>query len=85
MHVEVARSRLLTVDQIAQILFVAERHKVLPGRKQNVRTSETVLAALWWIVLTAQRTGASMLLRKDRVIPDLDARGYSRSLLSSPR
>lgn len=79
-HVSRPRTRFLTLDQIARVLHVAETVRVMPGRKIAKQTSETVLCALWWVVLTAQRTGASMSLSRAHVVDDPDAPGWRIAL-----
>lgn len=72
----------LSPRQVAVLLFTAERHKVAPGREIAARTSETALAALWWIALTAQRVHAAYSIEVARVA---DSRtGQPRCAMSSP-
>lgn len=71
-----ARGRYLDLEQIAKVLYIAERHRDRDDRLQAKPTSEAALAALWWIVLTAQRTTASMSLLASRVVDDKDATGW---------
>lgn len=75
-HVPATRTRYLTLEQIAQVLYIAERYRDIPGRVQHKEINEATLAALWWIVLTAQRTSASMALISSRVVDDKDAAGW---------
>lgn len=75
-HVPGTRGRYLSLEHIAQVLYVAERYRNIPGRVQHKEINEATLSALWWIVLTAQRTSASMGLMSSRVIPDRDAAGW---------
>ncbi|MEB2846802.1 tyrosine-type recombinase/integrase [Endobacterium cereale] len=75
-HVPTARSRYLTLEQIARVLYIAEKYKELPGRKQKKEVSEAALSALWWIVLTAQRTSASMNLLRSMLVPDRETAGW---------
>lgn len=75
-HVPGTRNRYLTLEQIAQVLYVAERYRDIPGRVQHKEINEATLAALWWIVLTAQRTSASMALMSSRVVDDKDKAGW---------
>ncbi|MBZ9705339.1 tyrosine-type recombinase/integrase [Mesorhizobium sp. ESP7-2] len=70
------RGRYLDLEQIASVLYIAEKHRDRPDRLQAKPTTEAALAALWWIVLTAQRTTASMSLLASRVVDDKDARGW---------
>ena len=60
-------TRTPTVDDIVRTLILAEEYldKPLPGRtdgKHGVRAN--VLAALWWLVLTAQRTYAGLHIQQ---------------------
>lgn len=75
-HKPKARTRFLNLQQIAQVLYVAERHRNRGDRMQKKETTEAAISALWWIVLTAQRTTASMLLRNERIIDDKDCPGW---------
>jgi len=75
-HVPQARDRRLSLEQIAKVLYVAEKYRDIPGRVQHKETNEAALAALWWIVLTAQRTTASMSLMSSRVVDDKNAEGW---------
>lgn len=66
-------TRTPTVEDIVRILIVAEEYleKPLPGRtdgKHGVRAN--VYAALWWLVLTAQRTYAGLHIRDIAYFPD---------------
>lgn len=70
------RNRYLSLEQIAKVLYRAERYRDIPGRAQHKETNEAAIAALWWIVLTAQRTSASMSLLSARVVDDRDAPGW---------
>jgi integrase len=63
------RGRFPSVKELARVLYVAENVKKIPNRKIAKETSETVLAALWWIALTAQRVTAGLSLRKIHVLP----------------
>ncbi|KQP51102.1 hypothetical protein ASF41_13005 [Methylobacterium sp. Leaf111] len=56
-----------TVAEIARTLVLAERHRSLANTEQQ--TGVGMLAALWAVALTAQRTGALTQLRRDGVIP----------------
>lgn len=75
-HTPKSRSRYLTLEQIARVLYIAEKYKELPGRKQKKEVSEAALSALWWIVLTAQRTSASMSLMNRMIMQDKEASGW---------
>lgn len=70
------RGRYLDLEQIAKVLYIAEKHRDRPDRVQAKPTTEAALAALWWIVLTAQRTTASMSLLSARVVDDKDMPGW---------
>jgi integrase len=63
------RGRFPSVKELARCLYVAENVRRIPGRKIDKETSDTVLAALWWIALTAQRVTAGLSLRKIHVLP----------------
>ncbi|MCB5173909.1 tyrosine-type recombinase/integrase [Microvirga lenta] len=76
LHVEQARTRLLTLEQIAKVLHIAETNQVLPKRLNNKAPSKAILAALWWIVLTAQRTSASMSILTSHLVDDPNAAGW---------
>jgi integrase len=75
-HVPGKRNRYLTLEQIARVLYVAEKYRQLPNRGQPKPTSDAALAALWWIVLSGQRTGASMKLLSSRIIPYKEQPGW---------
>jgi integrase len=66
----------MTLEQIARALYVAEKYRQLPNRGQPKPTSDAALAALWWIVLSGQRTGASMKLLSSRIIPYKEQPGW---------
>jgi len=66
-------TRTPTVEDVVRTLILAEEYlvKPLPGRtdgKHGVRPN--VLAALWWLVLTAQRTYAGLHIRHIDFFPD---------------
>ncbi|MGB3486527.1 MAG: integrase family protein [Xanthobacteraceae bacterium] len=63
------RERFPSVKELARTLYVAETVRKIPGRKINKETTETVLAGLWWIALTAHRVTAGLSLRKIHVLP----------------
>lgn len=75
-HTPGTRNRYLNLEQIARVLYVAERYRNIPGRTQHKEINEATLAALWWIVLTAQRTSASMILLSSRVVDDKEVPGW---------
>jgi len=75
-HVPGTRKRYLTLEQIAHVLYVAEKYRQMPNRGQDKPVTDAALAALWWIVLTAQRTSASMTLLSSRVVPDIERPGW---------
>lgn len=63
------RSRHPALKELATVLYMAERHRTMPGRESGRETSETVLCALWWLALTAQRASAGLSLRRAHVLP----------------
>lgn len=63
------RTRMPSIEDIARTLYVAEKHRVLDDRRNTRATSEIVLCGLWWLALTAQRTGAGFALEKAHVLP----------------
>ncbi|CAM5367781.1 hypothetical protein ATER59S_01520 [Aquamicrobium terrae] len=64
-----SRTRMPTINGLARTLYLAEKHRVLEGRRNKRGTTETVLCGLWWIALTAQRTGAGLALERDHILP----------------
>jgi integrase len=71
-----AKTRMPSVEQAVRTLWIAEQflHRPLPNRQCGKKgvTPET-LAALWWAVLTCQRTGAAFALSKKDIIRDAHA------------
>lgn len=72
------QTRTPFVDEVVRTLILAEEylHKPLPGRtdgKHGVR--HNVFAALWWLVLTAQRTYAGLHIRHIGYFPDSERPG----------
>ncbi|WP_295808468.1 hypothetical protein [uncultured Nitratireductor sp.] len=63
------RDRHPSLEELARILYVAEKFRTIPGRKNFKATSETVLAGLWFLALTAQRVTAGLSLREAHVLP----------------
>lgn len=63
------RNRHPSLEELARVLYVAEKFRTIPGRKNAKATSETVLAAFWFLALTAQRVTAGLSLRKEHVLP----------------
>lgn len=63
------RSRHPSLKELATVLYMAERHRAMPGRESGRETSETVLCGLWWLALTAQRASAGLSLRSSHVLP----------------
>jgi integrase len=64
-----SRTRMPSVEGLARTLYLAEKHRVMPGRKNRRVTTESVLCGLWWIALTAQRTGAGLALEREHILP----------------
>lgn len=63
------RLRHPSLNELATVLYMAEKHRVVPGRESRRETSETVLCSLWWLALTAQRASAGLSLRRAHVLP----------------
>lgn len=63
------KGRHPSLQELARTLYTAEKFRTIPGRKNARETSETVLAALWFVALTAQRVTSAMSLRKVHVLP----------------
>lgn len=63
------RTRMPTIEDLAKVLYRAEKYQILPGRKQRRRTSETVLCGLWWLALVGQRASAGLALEKVHILP----------------
>lgn len=73
------RTRTPATDEIIKTLQIATHYldHPLPGRvdgKHGLR--ENVYAAMWWLILTAQRTSAGLALRKVDFYPDPKDDGY---------
>lgn len=68
------REHTPTVTELVRTLLMAERHLTLGGTTQE--TSPGMLAALWAVVLTGQRTGPLTSTRWDAVIPMPDRPGW---------
>ncbi|MBJ6125430.1 hypothetical protein [Microvirga splendida] len=66
----------LSAKDVARILFMAEKHRVFPGRTLAIPTKEVTIAALWWVALTAQRTHASLSLMVSRIEDQTATRGW---------
>ncbi|MEY9198407.1 integrase [Sinorhizobium fredii] len=74
-----ARKRRPGIDDIAKTLILAEKylHEPLPGRQDGKRgVRENVFAALWWLVLTGQRTFAGLCLLRRDLFPDPHRPGW---------
>jgi integrase len=63
------RGRHPSLINLARMLYVAEKNRTVPNRKNTKETSDTVLAGLWWIAFTAQRISAGFSLQKIHVLP----------------
>lgn len=63
------KGRHPSLKQLARTLYTAEKFRTIPGRKNARETSETVLAALWFVALTAQRVTSALSLRKEHIMP----------------
>lgn len=74
-----ARTRTPSITDIAKTIQLAAYYldHALPGRvdgKRGVRAN--VYAAMWWLILTAQRTTAGLALQKVDFYPDPKDEGY---------
>jgi integrase len=69
------RTHTPTIDEIARTLILADEHRHLADGEHD--TYPGTLGALWGVVLTAQRTGAFLQLRLDRLF---DASKMDRKL-----
>jgi hypothetical protein len=49
------------------LLFIAEKHRIAPGRTLALRTHEITMAALCWVALSTQRTHAAYAVRCARI------------------
>lgn len=63
------RERYPSLKELARTLYVAENTRKNPDRKISRETTDTVLAGLWWLALTAQRVTAGLSLQKIHVLP----------------
>ncbi len=63
------KGRHPSLQELARTLYTAEKFRTIPGRKNARETSETVLAALWFVALTAQRVTSALSLRREHVLP----------------
>jgi integrase len=73
-----ARTHEPTIQEIARVLAIAEAFRHLADGEHE--TYPGTLGALWGVALTAQRTGAFLLLRQDRLFdpgkPNRKLRGW---------
>lgn len=58
-----------SVSDIAKTLFLAEKHRLIEGRKVKRETAEITLCAMWWVALTAQRTNAALSIETVQILP----------------
>lgn len=70
-----ARDHVPTLQDLARTLVLAETYRTL-GWTEHA-TGAGTLGALWSVVLTAQRTGPLVGLRRDRLMPDPERPGWS--------
>lgn len=71
-----AVTRPLTPAEVAKVLLLAEKHRVIPGRKLALPTDEITLSLLWFVMLTAQRTHAAAVVHASRVVDRLETDGW---------
>ncbi len=63
------RERFPHLKELARVLYLAETKRTMPDRKIKSESSVTVLAGLWFVALTGQRTTAALSLRKEHILP----------------
>lgn len=68
------RDHVPTIEELARTLVIAEHHRTLAEKEHE--TSPGTLAALWAVVLTAQRTGALVVLPRNRLFNHRDYPGW---------
>ncbi len=68
------RDHVPTLEELARTLVIAEHHRTLSEKEHE--TSPGTLAALWGTILTAQRTGALVVLSRDRLFNHKDYPGW---------
>lgn len=74
-----ARTRKPTIESMVKTLILAEDYltKPLPGRMTDAPgVGAGVLAGLWWLCLTCQRSGAGMSLRSYDLVPDANKQDW---------
>lgn len=64
-----AKTRFPTLAETARVLYLAEKHRVMPDRKIERETSENSVCSLWWLALTGQRASAGLKLLRDNILP----------------
>lgn len=69
-----AREHTPTIQELVRTLLVIEHHRTLSSTDQE--TENGMLAAVWAVVLTGQRTGSLGRTRRDGVIPMPDMPGW---------
>ena len=63
------REQFPHLKELARVLYLAETKRTMPDRKIKSESSVTVLAGLWFVALTGQRTTAALSLRKEHILP----------------
>ncbi len=68
-----AKTRHPSLAEVATLLYLAEKHRVMPERKVERETSLNSLCGLWWLALTGQRASAGLQVLKANILPWPDA------------
>lgn len=73
-----ARTRHPNLNETATLLYLAEKHRVMPERRIERETSINALCALWWLALTGQRASAGLKLLRKNILPWPDAPAHRK-------
>jgi len=63
------RDRRPKIEDLARMLYVVEKHRVIEGRKIKRPTAEITICAVWWLCLAAQRSDAALSLETINILP----------------
>ncbi|WP_095083565.1 tyrosine-type recombinase/integrase [Mesorhizobium sophorae] len=64
-----AKTRHPSLAETATLLYLAEKHRVMPERRVERETSLNAVCSLWWLALTGQRASAGLKLLKKNILP----------------